>query len=146
MSAPDIRLPEVWIDASATTHVFVNLLDNAMKYSGSCRRVHVEQRRRGAEVVVAVVDGGIGIAPDDQGQIFDEFYRAPAGSAGVPGTGLGLAIARHVVQAQGGRIEVESRLGHGATFTVRLPAADGVLPRQFEAPPTLDRPQIEARA
>ena len=145
VTAPDTRLPEVWIDASAMTQVFVNLLDNAMKYSGSCRRVHVELRRRGGEAVVAVVDGGIGIAPDDQGHIFDEFYRAAAGSAGAAGTGLGLAIARHVVQAQGGRIEVESRLGHGATFTVLLPAAD-LVARQLEVPPTLDGPQIEARA
>ena len=62
VTAPDIRLPEVRIDASAMIRVFVNLLDNAMKYSGSCRRVHVRLHRCGAEVVVAVVDGGIGIA------------------------------------------------------------------------------------
>ena len=145
VSAPETRLPEVWMDTSAMTRVFVNLLDNAMKYSGSCRRVRVELRRLGAEVGVAVVDSGIGIAPDDREHIFDEFYRAAAGSAGVAGTGLGLAIARHVVQAQGGRIEVESRPGDGATFTVLLPIA-GAVPREFEVPSTLDRPQIEVRA
>ena len=145
MTSPDTRLPEVFIDTSAMTQVFVNLLDNAMKYSGSCRRVHVELCWRGGEVLVAVLDGGIGIAHDDQGHIFDEFYRAASGSIGVAGTGLGLAIAQHVVQAQGGRIEVESRLGHGATFTVLLPAAD-VVRRQLEVTPTLDRPRIEARA
>lgn len=90
------------------------------------------------------MDGGIGIAPDDQDRIFDEFYRVVAGSGGVAGTGLGLAIVRHVVEAQGGWIEVESRLGRGAVFTVLLPAAD-VVPRKLETVPALD-PQIEARA
>ncbi len=144
VSAPETQLPGVWIDASAMTQVFVNLLDNAMKYSGSCRRVRVELCRRGGGVAVAVADGGIGIAPDDQGRIFDEFYRVAEGSGGVAGTGLGLAIVRHVVEAQGGRIEIDSRLGHGATFTILLPAADAVL-RQLDTRPALDRPQIEAR-
>ena len=144
VTTPEPRLPGVWVDASAMAQVFVNLLDNAMKYSGNCRRVRVELYRRGGEVAVAVVDGGIGIAPDDQDRIFDEFCRVAAGSVRVAGTGLGLAIVRHVVEAQGGRIEVESRLGHGATFTVLLPAAD-VVSRQLETAPALD-PQIEARA
>jgi len=141
-TSPDARLPEVWIDVSSMTQVLVNLLDNAMKYSGDCRRVQVELRCRGAEVVVAVVDGGIGIASDDQNHIFDEFYRVGGGSGRVAGTGLGLAIARNVVEAQGGRIEVESRLGQGATFTVLLPSARGTSP-QSQA---LRSPQVEARA
>ena len=144
VTPPETRLPGVWIDASAMTQVFVNLLDNAMKYSGSCRRVRVELCRRGGDVAVAVADGGIGIAPDDRERIFDEFYRVDAGSAGVAGIGLGLAIVRHVVEAQGGRIEVESRLGHGATFTVLLPPADAV-PRQRVTAPAMD-PRIEAQA
>ena len=144
VTAPETRLPGVWIDASAMAQVFVNLLDNAMKYSGSCRRVRVELRRREDEVAVAVVDGGIGIAPNHQERIFDEFYRVVAGSAGVAGTGLGLAIVRHVVKAQGGRIRVESCLGQGATFTVLLPAADAV-PRPLRTGPALDR-RIEAEA
>ncbi len=144
VSAPENRLPRVWIDASAMAQVFVNLLDNAMKYSGSCRRMRVELCRRGDEVAVAVVDGGIGIALDHQDRIFDEFYRVVAGGAGVAGTGLGLAIVRHVVEAQGGRIAVESCLGQGATFTVLLPAAD-VVPRPLGTAPALER-RIEARA
>ena len=144
VTAPETPLPGVRLDASAMTQVFVNLLDNAMKYSGSCRRVRVELSRRGSEVAIAVADGGIGIAPDDQDRIFDEFYRVAAGSGGVAGTGLGLAIVRHVVEAQGGRIEVESRLGCGAAFTVLLPAAD-VVPRPLETAPALE-PQVEARA
>ena len=146
VAAPDAGLPEVRVDAAAMTQVFVNLLDNAMKYSGSCRRVRVELRRRGGEVAVAVADAGIGIAPHEQRRIFDEFYRVAAESTEVAGTGLGLAIARHVVQAHGGRIEVHSRLGHGAAFTVLLPAAPAGVRRPVEVPRALDRPQIEARA
>ena len=144
LDSPGARLPEVRMDASAMIQVFVNLLDNAMKYSGSCRRVHVKLRRQGDEVAVAVVDGGVGIAPDDQDLIFDEFYRVAAGASDVAGSGLGLAIARHVVQAQGGRIEVESRLGHGATFTVMLPVADRVRQR-LGARSSLEQPPVEAR-
>ena len=145
VSAPDFPLPQVRLDESAMIQVFVNLLDNAMKYSGSCRRVRVELYRRGAEVLVAVVDGGIGIARDELDRIFEEFYRAAASSAGVAGTGLGLAIAQHVVQAQGGRIEVESSLGNGATFTVVLPVAD-LVSQHIATPPALDRSEIEVRA
>ena len=144
VTAPETRLPEVWIDASAMAQVFVNLLDNAMKYSGSCRRVRVDLCRRGNEVAIAVVDGGIGIAPDNQERIFEEFYRVVAGSTGVAGTGLGLAIVRHVVEAQGGRIVVESCLGHGATFKVLLPVVDPV-PRPLGTARALER-RIEARA
>ncbi len=144
-TSPDARLPEVRVDAMAMTQVFVNLLDNAMKYSGECREVRVEFRQRGSDVAIAVADAGIGIRPDEQARIFREFYRVTAGSTGVAGTGLGLAIARHVVHAHGGRIEVSSRLGHGATFTVLLPAV-AMVRDQAGAPSSVDRPQIEVGA
>lgn len=96
-------------------------------------------------MAVAVADDGIGIAPEDQGRVFEAFFRA-AETTDVAGTGLGLAIARHVVQSHGGRIEVDSRLGQGATFTVLLPVATRVVRHQVDVPPALDRPQIEARA
>ena len=146
MTSPDAALPEVCVDGTAMTQVFVNLLDNAMKYSGSCRRVRVALCRRGDEVAVTVADGGIGIAADDQRRIFDEFYRAPAANQEAVGTGLGLAIARHVVQAHGGRIVVQSRLGRGATFTVLLPAAPAPVRRQVQVPSGLGGARIEAGA
>ena len=146
LTTPDTRLPEVSIDAAAMTQVFVNLLDNAMKYSGICRRVRVELRRCGGEVAVDVADEGVGIAAHDQGRIFDEFYRVDAGSNGVAGTGLGLAIARHVVRAHGGRIEVDSRIGRGATFRVVLPAAVAITRRQVDTRSAMDPAQIEAEA
>ena len=144
-TSPDVPLPDVRVDATAMTQVFVNLLDNAMKYSGPCREVHVEMHHGGADVGVAISDDGIGIAPDDRERIFHEFYRVPAGGGGVAGTGLGLAIVRHIVRAHGGRIEVSSRLGHGATFMVLLPAA-AMVGQQASVPSVVDRSQSEVRA
>ncbi len=121
---PDTMLPIVHIDVQAMTQVFVNLLDNAMKYSGRSRRVQVDVFRCEDHVGVRVVDFGIGIAPDDHERVFRQFYRTTAAADNsVHGTGLGLAIARHVVLAHGGSIEVDSRLGRGASFAVRIPVA-----------------------
>ena len=145
VAAPDAGLPEVRVDTAAMTQVFVNLIDNAMKYSGPCRQVRIKLRRCGAEVAVDIADEGIGIAPDDQGRIFDEFYRAATRNTSVAGTGLGLAIVRHVVRAHGGRVEVQSRLGHGATFTVLLPAAAPVR-REVRVPAGVEGAHIEAGA
>ena len=145
VTAPDVGLPAVNVDATAMTQAFVNLLDNAMKYSGSCRRVRVELRRcEGGDVAVDVADQGIGIAPEDHTRIFDEFYRAVSGNNGVPGTGLGLAIVRHVVRAHGGLIRVDSGLGRGATFTVLLSAAAEVR-RAVEVNSGIDGIRIEPR-
>ena len=146
VTSPNVRLPEVRIDAEAMTRVFVNLLDNAMKYSGRCRLVRVDMQNRGHDVAVCVADAGIGIALSEQTLIFDEFYRAARGNAGVRGTGLGLAIARHAVQAHGGRIEVDSRPNCGAMFVVLLPVAEAVADGRVDVPSSLDHPQIEARA
>lgn len=145
ISSPPTRLPRVKVDATAMTRVFVNLLDNAMKYSVESREVRVNLRDGGDEVSVAVADSGIGIASDDRERIFDEFYRVAAGSSGVPGTGLGLAIVRHVVQAHRGRIEVSSRLDHGTTFMVVLPAVAEV-PEQVGLTSPGDRTRIEIEA
>ena len=128
MSCADTVVPGVSVDPQAMTQVFVNLLDNAMKYSGRSRTVRIEIGQHDGFVAVRVADFGIGIAPDDHERIFQEFYRAGgAGDRGVVGTGLGLAIVRHVVQAHDGRVEVDSRLGRGSTFTVLLPAAGDLL-------------------
>ena len=146
VSTPAARSPEVRVDAAAMTQVFVNLLDNAMKYSGSCRQIRVELRCCGREVAVDVSDTGIGISADDQARIFEEFYRAGTHDVGVAGTGLGLAIVRHVVRAHGGRVEVESRLGLGTTFTVVLPEVGMRVHGAVQVPSAADRAQIEAGA
>jgi two-component system sensor histidine kinase SenX3 len=104
-----------------------NLLENAIAYSSERTRVAVGVRRRRDQVEIAVTDEGIGIAQDDLGRIFERFYRAdPARSRATGGTGLGLAIVKHVVGNHGGDVSVNSRVGVGTTFTIRLPLADGV--------------------
>ena len=122
VSSPDAVLPVVRVDVQAMTHVFVNLLDNAMKYSGGSRQILVDLFQCDAYVGVSVTDSGIGIGPDDHERIFHQFYRStPAVNSSVNGTGLGLSIVRHVVQSHGGTIEVDSHLGQGACFTIRIP-------------------------
>jgi len=105
-----------------------NLLENAIAYSGPGTRVAVGVRRRRDQVEIAVTDEGIGIAREDLGRIFERFYRAdPARSRATGGTGLGLAIVKHVVGNHGGEVTVNSRVGVGTTFTVRLPIAAGAM-------------------
>jgi signal transduction histidine kinase len=102
-----------------------NLLINAVKYTQQGGSVTLALSRDGADAILTCADNGLGISPDDQGRLFTEFFRStnPAALA-VPGTGLGLAISHRIVERHGGRIEVESALGKGTTFTVRLPAVD----------------------
>jgi PAS domain S-box-containing protein len=108
--------------------VIAKLLTNAIRFGGG-KPVSVSLRRQGERAILQVSDRGIGIAPDDQARIFDRFERAVS-VRNFGGFGLGLWIARHIVEASGGAIRVESAPGRGATFTVELPLnADGpVLP------------------
>ena len=97
------------------------LADNAVKYTPPGGRVSLAARRENGELQLEVADTGLGISSQDQGRIFERFYRAdPARSPG--GAGLGLAIARWIADEHGGSIEVRSRLGRGSLFTVKLPA------------------------
>jgi signal transduction histidine kinase len=121
---PAAPLPALRLDPAAITHSLANLLDNAVKYSGDGRDVEVTLARRGDEVRLAVRDWGIGVPRDEQEKIFDRFHRVSTGLVhDVKGSGLGLAIVRHVVDAHGGRVEVDSRSGQGSTFTLVLPLA-----------------------
>jgi two-component system phosphate regulon sensor histidine kinase PhoR len=106
--------------------VVVNLLHNAVKFSPDGGVVVVRVEASPQEVVVSVEDHGIGIPRADQARIFERFYKADKARRRGGGTGLGLAIARHVVEAHGGRIRVQSREGRGSTFSFALPvlAAD----------------------
>ena len=125
-SPGDLR---VMAEAALLEHALSNLVDNAVKYNKKDGRVAVRAFRDADGVRIAVSDTGLGIAPQDLGRIFERFYRAdksrsreslPAGRAG-GGSGLGLSIAKHLVERHGGRIEVESALGQGSTFTILLP-------------------------
>jgi two-component system, OmpR family, phosphate regulon sensor histidine kinase PhoR len=99
-----------------------NLLDNAVRYSDPGAMVTIRLDRQGDEAVVAVTDTGAGIPQRDLERIFERFYRVDvARSRATGGTGLGLSIVRHVMESHGGKVTVESQLGSGSTFTLRLP-------------------------
>jgi two-component system phosphate regulon sensor histidine kinase PhoR len=102
--------------------VFVNLLDNAVKFNRPNGEVQVEMRRNNGRVRILIGDTGIGIPSEDLPRIFERFYRADkARSRAMGGTGLGLSIVKHAVEQMGGTIQVHSRLGEGSEFTIELP-------------------------
>ncbi|MEX0887662.1 MAG: ATP-binding protein [Phycisphaeraceae bacterium] len=100
----------------------MNLVDNAIKYSGEGTRVDVQAREQDGELVISVRDEGRGIEPEHLPRIFERFYRTDrARSRALGGTGLGLSIVKHVAQAHGGWVAVESEPGQGSTFRMHLP-------------------------
>jgi signal transduction histidine kinase len=99
--------------------IVVNLLSNAAKY-GQGKPIHIQLQQRDGHVVLEVKDQGIGISEEAQARLFRKFERAVA-TQHYGGLGLGLYISRTLVEAMGGTIQVSSRLGEGATFTVTLP-------------------------
>jgi len=120
--AAEPDLPQVRADSDALQQAILNLLINAMKYSGDSRRIVLRLDRENGHARIHVVDEGVGIAPEEQGRIFESFYRAPtAENMQIPGTGLGLTIVAHIAKAHGGDVDVASSLGHGSSFTIRLP-------------------------
>ncbi len=119
----DDNLPLVDADARRVEQVLVNLLQNAAKYSSGTLVRLTGHYDGGDDVTLGVTDDGVGIASEHLPHLFDKFYRVEQGrSGGASGTGLGLAIARRLVDAQGGRIWVESKPGKGTTFRFTLPA------------------------
>ncbi|MGH9368341.1 MAG: HAMP domain-containing sensor histidine kinase, partial [Thermoanaerobaculia bacterium] len=118
----DGELP-VAADRRRLGQVIRNLLDNAIKFSRDGGTVRLEAGHEGGEAFFAIVDEGPGIPRAEQERIFQRFYQIDRSrSKSRPGTGLGLAIVKHLVQLLGGRVEVESEVGRGSTFRVRLPA------------------------
>jgi two-component system, OmpR family, phosphate regulon sensor histidine kinase PhoR len=120
----EARLPPINVDRDAMAQVVLNLLHNAVKYTGDDKRIRVRARRAGRNVAIEVEDNGPGVRPHERKRIFERFYRADDRLAReTEGTGLGLAIAKKIVELHGGRIELDSRVGEGSTFRVVLPAA-----------------------
>jgi two-component system sensor histidine kinase SenX3 len=116
--------PAVACDRGQVVSALCNILDNAVKYSEDGGKVVLEAEVEGGDVILVVSDHGIGIPPGEQERIFERFYRVDrARSRAAGGTGLGLAIVRHVAQAHGGDVSVESSEGQGSTFRLRLPLA-----------------------
>jgi two-component system, OmpR family, sensor histidine kinase KdpD len=119
---PDIS--PIRVDAAQLERAFANLLENAWRYSGR-RPVSVHVRQSGSKVLVRVVDQGPGIAPAEQTRIFEPFYRgANVGQANGSGSGLGLAIAKGFIEANGGKITIDSLPGQGTSFAVSFEADD----------------------
>jgi len=109
-------------DADKLIQVLINLIDNAVKYTPKGGRITVEARQRPGDVELTVSDTGIGIPPMEIPRIFERFYRVDrARSREMGGTGLGLSIVKHIVEAHGGKVSVESQFGKGSRFIVTLP-------------------------
>lgn len=125
----DPDLPCVAGDQLAVCSCLENLITNAIKYSGSDRRIRIsaqsQMTERGKDVTISVQDRGIGIHSSELKHIFEPFYRSPeATKAQIAGTGLGLSVCKHLVEAMGGRLTVQSEVGVGSIFTLHLQATD----------------------
>lgn len=108
-------------DQQRLGQVVTNLLTNAIKYSPEGSEITVRVTLHMQEARISVADHGIGIPPDALPHVFERFYRVAGGTGRVPGLGLGLYISRRIIEAHGGRIDVESAPAYGSTFTVTLP-------------------------
>ncbi len=116
------NLPILEVDPRWIKQVFRNILDNAIKYSPEGGLIIIRAEVRSHDVVVTTADQGIGISPEDLIPLFEKFYRVRHNSnLRVPGAGLGLPIARSIIEAHGGRIWVESKIGEGTTLHFSLP-------------------------
>lgn len=111
-------LPEIAGDQEKTTWVVSNLISNAIRYSYENSTVVITAEAKGSFLEISVKDNGIGISPQYKNKIFDKYFRVPG--AEKEGTGLGLAISKEFIEAQGGTISVESNLGFGSEFTIKL--------------------------
>ena len=120
----DARLPRIVADRARLKQVFINLLDNAIKYNREGGSVTMRLRAEDERVIVQVADSGEGIPAQDLTHIFEKMYRVERRKGRpIEGSGLGLTIVRRIVEQHGGNISVESRPDEGTTFTVILPQA-----------------------
>lgn len=120
-------LPPVSADETRLEQIVGNLISNAIKYTPPSGTVTIRGERRSGYVYVAVQDSGIGISPEDQAQVFQRFYRVRGPETDhIEGTGLGLAIVKSLVEAHGGQMGLESRLGEGSMFFFTLPTEDAL--------------------
>jgi signal transduction histidine kinase len=115
-------IPELQADPDAIQQAILNLLTNAMKYSGDSREIDLRIAARDGNAVIQVADRGLGLTPEERKRVFEKFYRAPSHeSHSIAGTGLGLTLVAHIASGHGGRVEVESAPGEGSTFCILIP-------------------------
>ena len=111
---------ELYLDKKMLHNVFINLLSNAVKYSGENTTVYLKTRIEDRELIIDIIDQGIGIPEEDQKHLFSRFFRAH-NAGNVQGTGLGLNIVKRYLDLMGGAISFSSKEGQGTTFTIRVP-------------------------
>ena len=110
------------VDRDGIEQAILNLLTNAMKYSGESRDIDLHLHSQDGRAIIEVSDRGVGIGPHEQLRIFEQFYRVPSpDNERIPGTGLGLTLVEHIARAHGGTITVQSAVGEGSTFSMHLP-------------------------
>jgi len=115
-------MPALEADPDAIEQAILNLLTNAMKYSGDAREIDLRLASRNGDAVIEVTDRGLGIAHEEQKRVFEKFYRVRSHESHlIAGTGLGLTLVAHIAKAHGGRVEVESAPGAGSTFSILIP-------------------------
>lgn len=137
-----VNTPRIQGDRKALEHILTNLVDNAVKYSGSGAVIRVRAKPVGSSLAFQVEDTGPGIAAEHLPRIFERFYRVDTGrSRELGGTGLGLSIARNLVEAMGSHIDVESTIGIGTRFEFTMPIAGSTagVPRVRKLDTALDR-------
>jgi len=115
-------IPHLFVDRDALSQAIINLLDNASKFSPDKKEISIILKSDAENIIIEVKDKGIGIPQDEINKIFDKFYQGKSTLRhSVTGTGLGLTLVRHIVEAHGGRISVESKIGQGSTFALIFP-------------------------
>jgi two-component system, NtrC family, sensor histidine kinase KinB len=119
-------LPNVMADTNQISHVFANLISNALKYTPPQGTITISAQADNEQVHVSVSDTGKGIAPQYLDRVFERFFRVP-GQEMETGTGLGLSIVKEIVEAHNGELNAKSTEGEGSTFTFTLPRADRIL-------------------
>jgi signal transduction histidine kinase len=117
----DERLGQIQADERKIRQVLLNLLSNAIKFTPEGGRIEIAAEPKDGSVEVSVSDTGVGIAPEDQEKVFEEFRQVGTAEKKAEGTGLGLTLCRKFVELHGGRIWVKSELGTGSTFTFTIP-------------------------
>jgi len=115
-------LPAIKADKESITQAITNLIDNAIKYSGEAKNIIVRASVEDQYLIITVKDFGIGIRKEEIDKVFERFYRGGDElTRTVKGSGLGLTLVKQIVEAHHGKVSVESEVGKGSTFSVKLP-------------------------
>jgi len=117
-------VPIVLADQRRLEQIVVNLVTNAIKFSGENGKIEIKLRRKGNKLIVAVKDDGPGVSEEEQERIFQPYYRIEADRQRFPGLGLGLALSKQLVERHGGSMWIESTAGKGSIFTFSLPIGE----------------------